>query len=206
MFYFCLRKISHLAVGVLCLICSAALVGCDREGAEGGPQTANKPKGVKIMKITMESKAFKQNERIPVKYTGEGEDISPPLAWSGVPENTKELALIMDDPDAPTPEPWVHWVLYKVPANTQGLPEKIVNTEKLSTPPGAMQGKTSAPKVGYHGPMPPKGHGVHHYHFKVYALNTALDLKSGLDKKGLLKAMSGHILAEGELIGTYERK
>ncbi len=158
------------------------------------------------MKITVESKGFKQNERIPVKYTGEGEDISPPLAWTGLPENTKEIALIMDDPDAPTPEPWVHWVLYKVPANTMGLPEKIANMEKLSSPPGAMQGKTSAPKTGYHGPMPPKGHGVHHYHFKVYALDAVLDLKPGADKKGLLKAMSGHILAEGELIGTYERK
>ena len=158
------------------------------------------------MKIVVESKAFKAGERIPVKYTGEGEDISPPLTWSPVPADTKEIALIMDDPDAPTAEPWVHWVLYKVPANTPGLPEKIANTEKLSTPPGAIQGKTSAPKIGYHGPMPPKGHGVHHYHFKLYALNAALDLKPGLDKKTLLKAIAGHILAEGELIGTYERK
>jgi Raf kinase inhibitor-like YbhB/YbcL family protein len=205
MFRLTLNRISIPAL-VLVLFGTAALAGCNREDPNNELQPAKKPKGKKAMKIVVESKAFKANERIPVKYTGEGEDISPPLTWSGVPAATKEIALIMDDPDAPTPEPWVHWVLYKVPAGTSGLPEKVANQEKLSVPPGALQGKTSAPKIGYHGPMPPKGHGVHHYHFKVYALDAALELKPGLDKKSLLKAMAGHILAEGELVGTYERK
>lgn len=163
-------------------------------------------KGGKPMAMTVESKAFGPNQPIPKKYTGEGEDKSPPLAWSNVPEGTNEFALICDDPDAPTPEPWVHWVIYKIPAGTRDLPEGIPNTETLANPAGAMQGKNSWPKTGYGGPMPPRGHGVHHYHFKVYALNAPLDVKPGLDKKGLLKAMAGYVLAEGELVGTYERK
>lgn len=157
------------------------------------------------MKVTISSSAFKHNEPIPAKYTGEGADVSPPLTWSGVPDGTKELALIMDDPDAPRPEPWVHWVVYKLPPTLTGLPEGVPKTPTLTDPPGALQGNNTWPKIGYNGPMPPRGHGVHHYHFKLYALDTALDVQPGLDKKGLLARMQGHILAEGELIGTYRR-
>jgi len=157
------------------------------------------------MKITITSSAFKHNEPIPRKYTGEGTDVSPPLAWSGIPDGARELALIMDDPDAPRAEPWVHWVIYKLPPTLTGLPEGVPKTPTLSEPAGATQGNNTWPKIGYNGPMPPPGHGVHHYHFKLYALDTTLDLQPGLDKKGLLAKMQGHILGEGELIGTYER-
>ncbi len=160
------------------------------------------------MKLTVHSSAFDEGKPIPKKHAGEGEDVSPALTWAGAPAETKEFALIMDDPDAPGKEPWVHWVLYKVPAGTTSLKEGVAKTNKPTEPAGAYQGKNSWPKdnIGYKGPMPPPGHGVHHYHFKVYALDTALKIEPGLSKAELLAAMKGHVLAEGELIGTYERK
>jgi len=157
------------------------------------------------MSITLISRAFDHNQPIPRRHTGEGEDISPALGWSNLPAGTKELALICDDPDAPRPEPWVHWIIYKIPADTQGLSEGIAKSSQLSEPAGAVQGENSWGRIGYGGPMPPPGHGVHRYFFKLYALDTALDLEPGAGKDALLKAMSGHILTEGELIGTYQR-
>ncbi|MHC4442327.1 MAG: YbhB/YbcL family Raf kinase inhibitor-like protein [Planctomycetota bacterium] len=157
------------------------------------------------MTITITSRAFEPNQPIPRRYTGEGQDISPPLSWSNLPEGTKELALIIDDPDAPTAEPWIHWLLYKIPAETQGLEENIPPSARIPSPPGALSGKNSWNNHGYGGPMPPKGHGQHRYFFKLYALDTTLDLAPGTDKKTLLNAIAGHILAEGELIGTYQR-
>ena len=157
------------------------------------------------MSITITSTAFESNQPIPRKYSGEGQDVSPPLSWSNLPDGTKELALIVDDPDAPIPEPWVHWVLYKIPIDTQGLQENIPTSSKVSTPAGVLNGKNSWGKLGYGGPMPPPGHGVHRYFFKLYALDTTLDLPPEADKNTLLKAMSGHILVEGELVGTYKR-
>jgi Raf kinase inhibitor-like YbhB/YbcL family protein len=130
------------------------------------------------------------------------------LAWSKLPEGTRELALICDDPDAPTPEPWVHWVIYKIPATETGLPEGVAKSEKLSTPAGAVQGKNSWPSgrtTGYRGPMPPPGHGTHHYHFTLYALKAPLELGPGADKKTLMAKMSSLILAQGRLTGAYSR-
>ena len=161
------------------------------------------------MTLTLSSSAFTQGHPIPKKYTGEGEDVSPPLAWSGLPAGTKELALICDDPDAPRDEPWVHWVIYKIPATASGLPEGVPKKSRLKEPAGALQGKNSWPEgenIGYGGPMPPPGHGVHHYYFKLYALDMALEVEPGLNKKALLEKMQGHILAETELMGTYERQ
>jgi len=158
------------------------------------------------MSIILQSAAFKQNHQIPRKHTGDGDDASPPLAWSGVPAEAKELALVVDDPDAPTPEPWVHWVLYNVPATTTNLPEKIPPALRVSAPAGALQGKNSWPKgIGFRGPAPPKGHGLHHYHFKIYALDAPVKLEPGADKSTLLAAISDHVIAEGELVGTYQR-
>lgn len=157
------------------------------------------------MQIT--TTAFDANQRIPREYTGEGPDKSPALSWSGVPAGTAELALIMDDPDAPRPEPWVHWVLYKIPRETTGLPEGVPREKQLGTPAGALQGANSWPgdNIGYRGPMPPPRHGTHNYHFKLYALDQKLDVQPGLTKEKLLAAMKGHILAEAEVVGTYSR-
>ncbi len=149
------------------------------------------------MEINVTSSAFEQGGRIPTKHTGEGEDVSPPLSWTGVPANAEELALICDDPDAPRPTPWVHWVVYKIPADRSGLEENAAG--------GAREGQNDFGTAGYGGPMPPPGHGVHHYHFKIYALDTALDAGAGLTKDELTAAMEGHVLAQGELVGTYER-
>jgi Raf kinase inhibitor-like YbhB/YbcL family protein len=142
---------------------------------------------------------------MPARYTGDGQDASPPLAWSGLPAGTVELALICDDPDAPRAEPWVHWVLYKVPASAAGLAEGIPPSERLSSPAGAMQGVNAWPVVGYRGPAPPRGHDVHHYRLHLYALDAALPVQPRLTKTDLLTAMKGHILAEAELVGTYQR-
>lgn len=161
------------------------------------------------MKIEVTSTAFMQGKPIPAKYTGEGDDVSPPLAWSKLPEGTKELALICDDPDAPTAEPWVHWVIYNIPVNATGLPENIPANPQLEQPAGAMQGKnssTSGQLIGYRGPMPPVGHGTHHYFFRLYALDAKLTVASGLTKKQLLDEMRGHIIGQGELMGIYERR
>ena len=127
------------------------------------------------------------------------------LRWNGVPDGAKELALICDDPDAPTPKPWVHWLIYKIPGDTLGLPEHVPVTPTLQAPVGARQGLTSWETIGYRGPAPPPGHGTHHYHFKLYALDTPLDLDEGADEPALVSAMQGHIIATGELTGTYER-
>ncbi|MGE5607748.1 MAG: YbhB/YbcL family Raf kinase inhibitor-like protein [Bacillota bacterium] len=157
------------------------------------------------MGINITSSAFASGQPIPRKYTGDGQNVSPPLSWTNLPKNTKELAIICDDPDAPQPEPWVHWVIYRLPADLTSLPEHISQNAKLSSPPGALQGKNTWGSTGYRGPEPPKGHGVHRYHFRLYALDTALQVQGGLDKTALLKAMAGHVLGEGELVGTYER-
>ena len=160
------------------------------------------------MTIEITSSVFSEGGAIPVKFTGEGADVSPPLAWSGVPEGTKQLALICDDPDAPMPEPWVHWVIYRIAADAAGLGEGIAKTAELDEPAGAVQGGNSWPQgenMGYGGPMPPPGHGTHHYFFKLYALDVELTESAGLDKAGLLSAMAGHVIGEGQLMGTYER-
>ena len=156
------------------------------------------------MTIQITSSAFTQGQPIPKKYTGEGADVSPPLGWSNLPAGAKELALICDDPDAPNGD-WVHWVIYKIPVGAKGLPEGVPRNPKLKEPAGALQGKNSWPSTGYRGPMPPVGHGVHHYHFKLYALDAPLQAEPGLEKKALLERIKGHVLAEGELMGTYKR-
>ena len=156
--------------------------------------TAKEPTGP----LTIASPAFEANRAIPRKYTGDGDDISPPLVFANVPGQTRELALIVDDPDAPRPEPWVHWVAYKIPPATRELAAGAF-------PGGAVEGLNSWGAIGYGGPAPPKGHGTHHYHFKLYALSAPLEAPAGLDKAKLLATMSSKVIAEAELVGTYER-
>ncbi len=157
--------------------------------------------------MNLQSSAFKTGQPIPKKHTGKGQDLSPPLTWSDPPAAAKQFALIVDDPDAPTPQPWGHWVLYNIPPETTQLPEALPQKDTLDTPPGARQGKNSwdTNNIGYRGPMPPPGHGTHHYHFMLYALDTPLDAKPGLSKTQLLDLMKGHIIAQAELVGTCER-
>lgn len=157
------------------------------------------------MQIT--SPAFQDGQPIPVQFTGDGEDISPPLAWTNVPAQAKELALIVDDPDAPRPQPWVHWVIYSLPASLTGLPQAVPQGPRVTSLP-AVQGPNSwgERSLGYRGPSPPPRHGVHHYRFTLYALDTALNLQPGLTKGNLLNAIKDHVLQQARLVGTYERK
>jgi Raf kinase inhibitor-like YbhB/YbcL family protein len=158
------------------------------------------------MSIQMSSPAFAANQPIPTRYAQEGQNVSPPLSWAQLPPGTQELALIVEDPDAPKPEPFVHWVIYKIPGDVSQLIEGISpEEEKLQLPPGALQGQNSKSDIGYMGPAPPKGHGTHHYHFRLYALDQPLMVDAGLDNKQLLAAMAGHVLQQADIVGTYER-
>ena len=200
---------SRIGSLVIVACVAAVLAGCKEQATTSlrEPQANNETAqtGDDTMSLVIQSPAFAGNETIPQKFAGEGQDISPQLTFAGVPASAKELALICDDPDAPTPQPWVHWVIYKIPADVTGLPENVAKTESPAAPAGALQGKNSWDNIGYGGPAPPPGHGVHHYHFKLYALDTELGASVGLDKEGLLAAMKGHVIAEAELVGTYQR-
>lgn len=144
--------------------------------------------------FTLESSAFKHNKPLPSKYTCDGENVSPELHWSGAPENTKSFVLIVDDPDAPG-KTWVHWVLFNIEAGISRIDEDSS---------AGIHGNTDFNAAKYGGPCPPSG--THHYHFKLYALDTKLDLSKGATKQDVERAMEGHILAHAELIGLYQRK
>jgi Raf kinase inhibitor-like YbhB/YbcL family protein len=151
------------------------------------------------MKLT--SPAFADGQPIPGKHTCDGADVSPPLRWSDAPPGTRSFALICDDPDAPVGT-WVHWVIYNLAPTTAELPEKVAPTEQL--PGGAKQGLNDFRRVGYGGPCPPPGR-PHRYFLKLYALDTELALRPRATKADLVRAMGGHILAEAQLMGTYQR-
>jgi len=152
------------------------------------------------MPFELASPAFAHETLIPIKYTCDGEDISPPLEWSEPPQGVQSFALICDDPDAPVGT-WVHWVLYNLPADVRALPEALPPDPRL--PDGSQHGENSWRRLGYGGPCPPGG--THRYYFRLYALDTLLDLEAGVGKEQLLKAMEGHILAQTELMGRYAR-
>ena len=153
------------------------------------------------MGIQLTSSAFEEGRFIPSKYTCDGENISPPLKWSNLPKGTKSLAMISDDPDAPIGT-WVHWVIYNIPSSISEFEESIPTDKELLN--GAKQGINDFKKIGYGGPCPPSG--AHRYFFKLYALDLELKLEPGVTKTDLLKAMEGHILEMGQLMGTYQRK
>jgi hypothetical protein len=161
----------------------------------GGCQAAPAAQGGTVMPIQITSSAFKDGETIPAKYTCDGANVSPPLAWSGVPGGTQSLAVIADDPDAPVGT-WVHWVLYDLPAGQTSLVEGVQGV--------GLQGTNDFRKTGYGGPCPPRGK-PHRYFFKLYALDALANLKPTASKADLEKAMQGHILAQGQLMGRYGR-
>lgn len=156
------------------------------------------------MAMAIRSSAFGDHGGIPQRYTCDGEDRSPPLAWSGVPPGARSLALIVDDPDAPDPKAprrvYVHWVLYDLPPGAPGLDEGV---DPAALPPGTLEGLNDWGRTGYGGPCPPIGR--HRYFHKLYALDTVLGDLGRPTKARLLEAMEGHVLAEAELVGTYQR-
>jgi Raf kinase inhibitor-like YbhB/YbcL family protein len=213
----CLRSGGWRAAVKLPVATAATLVGlglgsCSKKQDNQGPvdksvqapQPTEQPSAgeAKVSKLTISSSAFSHQGEIPKKYTCEGEDLSPPLSWSNLPAGTKSLALIVDDPDAPDPAAprrvWVHWVIYNLAPTQQGLPEGV-----KQAPEPARDGVNDWGRTGYGGPCPPIGR--HRYFHKLYALDTELDGLSKPTKAQLEKAMQGHIVAQGELIGTYQK-
>lgn len=205
-----------VGAGLGLVLCVACLAGCPPQQALTEPgegevhptevDVANEEPAteeeVSEVAWQLTSTAFEHGERIPTKYTGDGEDISPPLAWGEPPEGTAELALICDDPDAPVGT-WNHWVLYGLSPEVSSLPEAIPTTETVEEP-ALKQGLNSWPKVGYGGPSPPPGK-PHRYQFTLYALSETLDLEPRAEKQQLLDAMEGKVLAKTMLEGTYGR-
>lgn len=156
--------------------------------------------GFALSAMQVSSAAFDQHGKIPVKYTGEGEDISPPLQWTEVPDGTSSFAVVCHDPDAPVVKAsgygFVHWVLYNLSGATRGVSED----NRVGT-----QGANDFQKLGYGGPMPPEGHGTHHYYFWVLAMNRQPDLEPGLTLEGLLKQVEPHVIGMNRLVGSYKR-
>ncbi len=157
--------------------------------------------GGTVMGFELESSAFAPSGTIPEKYTCDGADLSPAMEWTGVPEGTRTLALVCDDPDAPVGT-WVHWVLYNLPGDVTSLPEGVSPTETIAR--GASQGTNDFGRVGYGGPCPPPGK-PHRYFFRLYALDQKIDPPLRAKKADLLKAMEGHVLDQTELMGKYGR-
>jgi Raf kinase inhibitor-like YbhB/YbcL family protein len=173
-----------------------AIFSC-RNGDDEMAETTQKQGG----EIQVSSTAFEEGGMIPAQYTCDGADISPPLSWQSVPEGTRSIALISDDPDAPMGT-FVHWVLYDLPADMRELQENVPDAKTL--PNGAKQGANGFGRIGYGGPCPPSG--THRYFFKIYTLDAATNLAPGQKKAQLLKAMEGHILAQGQIMGKYRRR
>ncbi|MFQ5877296.1 MAG: YbhB/YbcL family Raf kinase inhibitor-like protein [Acidobacteriota bacterium] len=156
------------------------------------------------MALILTSSAFEEGGEIPTVYTCDGRDVSPPLTWADVPKAARSLALIVDDPDAPDPKApkmtWVHWVLYNIPPAATGLPEAAASAD---LPKGTLEGLNDWKRTGYGGPCPPIGR--HRYFHKLYALDTILEDLRTPTKKRLEAAMEGHVLAEAQLVGTYQK-
>lgn len=158
--------------------------------------------------ITVSSSAFGNHATVPLEYTAYGDNVSPQITWSDLPEGTRQLALVMDDPIAPTPEPFVHWVVYNIPASADELPEGMSTEPRVEEPQslaGTVNGVNGTGRAGYFGPRPPADGELHEYHIRVYALDEELELETGLGRDELMEAIDGHIIGNGMLMGHYER-
>jgi Raf kinase inhibitor-like YbhB/YbcL family protein len=154
------------------------------------------PQDLNVADLRLTSSAFDHHREIPERHTGDGEDVSPPLSWSGAPDGTAAFAIVVHDPDAPLVDGFTHWVAYGIPGDATSLDE---GTDDV------IEGTTSFGETRYNGPAPPPGHGKHHYYFWIYALDEDLDLELGLDRRALLDAIEDHVIEQARLIGTYAR-
>jgi Raf kinase inhibitor-like YbhB/YbcL family protein len=207
------RTIILSIVTILVLLVFITAPGCQEEEktpetqpseseAASEPETAPEPEPPpKEIEMAITTAAFEYGETMPTQYGCNGQNISPALSWSGVPEGTQSFALIVDDPDAPAGT-FTHWVIFNIPGSASELEEAIPANPQLTN--GALQGKNNYDKIGYGGPCPPEGT-KHRYYFVLYALDQTLDLDAGASKAQVLDAMQGHILAQAELMGTYQR-
>jgi len=187
-----MRRVGLIFMSLL-LIVFFAIAGCAQTAPLAEPPNDGKAE------FAITSPAFAEGAEIPVKYTDDSQNVSPPLDWSRGPSGTASFALIMDDLDAGN---FTHWVIYNLPPDARGLPEAVPRDEKLDR--RALQGKNGGRKIGYFGPSPPKG-SPHRYCFTLYALDKSLDLAAGASKEQVLQAMDGHVLAQSQLTGIYQR-
>jgi Raf kinase inhibitor-like YbhB/YbcL family protein len=185
----------RMKVGTWLLLILAVLSACQGEQ----PQQPEPPRAE--LELTIESNAFEMEGNIPKRYTCDGEDVSPPLLWSEPPAGTQSLVLVCDDPDAPSGT-WDHWLLFNIPAAVRSLPEGVAAVEVIEGV--GVHGTNSWRRLGYGGPCPPEGP-AHRYYFKLYALDVALGLDPGAEKQDVEKAMTGHVLAQGQLMARYGR-
>ncbi|MCD6372783.1 MAG: YbhB/YbcL family Raf kinase inhibitor-like protein [Thermococcus sp.] len=169
----------------------------------GGCISSETPEGGEKMELEVGS-VFHNGDFIPVEFTCDGENVNPPIFIGHIDQRVKSLVIIMDDPDAPAGT-FTHWMAWNIPPLGE-IPKGVPNQGIIESPIRMVQGKNDFGRIGYGGPCPPRGHGVHHYHFKVYALDTNLDLEPGAARKELERAMEGHVIQWGELVGLYERK
>jgi Raf kinase inhibitor-like YbhB/YbcL family protein len=191
-----MRKVGLFSMSLLLLMFSA-VTGC----AQTAPPEQKAPPGGDKMPFIITSTAFADGAEIPVKYTCDGQNISPQLNWGDGPAGTASFVLILEDPDAPVNN-FTHWVIFNLPPDTPGLPEAVPKDGTLAS--GALQGKNGGGSIGYIGPCPPKG-SAHHYVFNLYALDKPLDLAAGATKDQVRQAMQGHILSQSQLVGLYQR-
>ncbi|MBN1202798.1 MAG: YbhB/YbcL family Raf kinase inhibitor-like protein [Anaerolineae bacterium] len=187
----------HRSTGLILTLCPLIGLGALLAACSGHKDEAADPEVEQTFELT--SAAFAEGDTIPKLYTCRGDDITPPLAWGSPPDGTASFALFFDDPDAPGGT-WVHWVLINLPADMRALPEAVTTG---TLPEGTLEGVNSWGRRGYGGPCPPSG--THRYFFKLYALDTTLDLSAGAKKAAVIDAMEGHILAEGRLMGTASK-
>lgn len=177
-----------------------AMTGCGGERTTAFDDPATRASG--STSITLESTAFADGAPIPQRYSDYGDGVSPALSWTPV-AGAAGYALLMEDPDADRPEPYVHWVAWNIPADTAALPEGLAGVPGPGGPAGMRQGVNDRGSVGYFGPRPPEGSGVHHYQLQLFALDTTLDLAEDADRAALVRAMRGHVLAKARLTGTH---
>jgi Raf kinase inhibitor-like YbhB/YbcL family protein len=154
--------------------------------------------------IELSSEAFPDEGKIDLRHSGYGDNLSPPLRWTPV-VGAGAYVIVLEDPDAPMEHPFVHWMIWNIPGQVTSLSEGVPNNAELVTPQGAIQGTNNNDSAGYFGPRPPAGHGLHHYHFQIFALDGPLTLHSDADLRALTNAMQGRVIADGELVGTYEQ-
>jgi len=197
------QRTCMLVFVVVGAILGGAMVGCRGSDVTPSSPSFQVPEGEGYMSWVLTSSAFEGGRSIPSRYTCDGENTSPPLSWTEPPEGTAELVLVCNDPDAPMGN-WIHWVLYALPVDQGSLPPAVPNADVLLNIGGAKQGENTSGGIGYTGPCPPPGP-IHHYHFRLYALDTPTNLEPGATADELREATNGHVLAQTELVGLYSR-
>jgi Raf kinase inhibitor-like YbhB/YbcL family protein len=202
-----LYRIAYTGSGKASAMLPAAPAGPMQQQAQRGnnvPLALVRPEAAGGGKLAVQSAGFKPDDMLAAKYSEYADGVSPPLSWQPV-QGAKSYAIIMEDPDAPQ-KPFVHWLAWNIPATVTSLPEGLQEQPRLTEPEGVLQGRNTRGSMGYFGPRPPVGDPAHHYHFQIFALDSVLPLGFGADRDQLLKAIQGHVLAKGEIIGRYAQK